>query len=85
MLDKKKKETADDNFEIDESQFEVDKSDFEVGSNEEKQVKEVEETEVVEIDEKKETIRFPWFIAIVICALMVLIIACIIVIKALEG
>ena len=44
-----------------------------------------EETDLVPIDERKETIQFPWFIAIVIGVLMVLIIACIIVIKVLEG
>ena len=44
-----------------------------------------EETDLVPIDERKETIQFPWFIAIVIGVLKVLIIACIIVIKVLEG
>ena len=46
---------------------------------------ELEETEVVPVDEKRETIHFPWFIAIVMGVLMVLIIACFIVIKVLEG
>ena len=45
----------------------------------------VEETEKVPVDEKIETIHFPWFIAIIIGVLMVLIVACIIVIKVLEG
>lgn len=44
-----------------------------------------EETETVPVDVKKETIHFPWFIAIIIGVLMVLIIACIIVIKVLES
>lgn len=46
---------------------------------------EVSETETVPIDEKYETIHFPWAIAIIIGVLMVLIVACIIVIKVLEG
>ena len=44
----------------------------------------VEETESVPV-EKNETIHFPWFIAIIIGVLMALIVACIIVIKVLEG
>ena len=44
-----------------------------------------EETEKVPVDEKIETIHFPWFIAIIIGVLMVLIVACVIVIKVLEG
>ena len=45
--------------------------------------KELEETEAVPIDSKKETIHFPWFIAIIIGVLMVLIIACFIVVMVL--
>ena len=52
---------------------------------EEKKTEELEETETVPIEERKETIHFPWAIAIIIGVLMVLIIACIIVIKVLEG
>lgn len=86
MFDKKKKEQLDDDFKIDESQFEIEKSQYEVSeNNNQKATKEIEETEAVEIDEKNETIHFPWFIAIVIGVLMILIIACIIVIKVLEA
>ena len=45
----------------------------------------VEETESVPVDEKIETIHFPWAIGIIIGVLMLLIVACIIVIKVLEG
>lgn len=45
----------------------------------------VEETESVPVDTKNETIHFPRFIAIIIGVLMVLIVACVIVIKVLEG
>ena len=45
----------------------------------------VEETEAVPIDEKRETIHFPWFIAIVMGVLMVAIIALVIIIKVIEG
>lgn len=45
----------------------------------------IEETEVAPIDEKIETIHFPWFIAIVIGVLMVAIIGLIIAIKIIEG
>ena len=44
----------------------------------------IEETESVPIDEKKETIHFPWAIAIIIGVLALLIIACFIVIWVLE-
>ena len=50
---------------------------------EEKKTNELEETEVVPVDEQKETIHFPWAIAIIIGVLMVLIIACFIVIMVL--
>ena len=43
----------------------------------------LETTEVVPIDEKKETIHFPWAMAIIIGVLMVLIIACFIVVMIL--
>ena len=46
---------------------------------------ELEETESVPVEERKETIHFPWAIAIIIGVLMILIIACIIVIKVLES
>ena len=45
--------------------------------------KELDETEVVPVDEKKETMHFPWAIAIIIGVLMLLIIACFIVIMVL--
>ena len=50
---------------------------------EEKKTGELEETEVAPIDERKETMHFPWAVAIVIGVLMVLIIACFIVIMIL--
>ena len=83
---KKQNTKIDNDNKIDESQFEIDKSQYETGDNDtkEKPVEIVPETDVP-IDEKKETIHFPWFIAIVIGVLMVLIIACIIVIKVLEA
>lgn len=43
----------------------------------------LDETESVPIDEKTETIHFPWTIAIIIGVLMVLMIACFIVIMVL--
>ena len=51
--------------------------------SEEKKTNELEETEVVPVDDKKETIHFPWAMAIIIGVLMVLIIACFIVIMVL--
>ena len=50
---------------------------------EEKKTNELEETEAVPIDEQKETIHFPWTIAIIIGVLMALIIACFVVIMIL--
>ena len=52
---------------------------------EEEKKTEFEETEVVPVDEKKETIHFPWFIAIIMGVLMVVIIALVIIIKVLEA
>ena len=43
---------------------------------EEKKTSELEETEAAPIEERKETMHFPWSIAIIIGVLMVLIIAC---------
>lgn len=51
--------------------------------SEEKKTNELEETEAVPVDEQKETIHFPWAMAIIIGVLMVLIIACFIVIMIL--
>ena len=53
--------------------------------SEERKTKDLEPTEVAPIDEKRETIHFPWFIAIVIGVLMVAIIGLIIAIKIIEG
>ena len=50
---------------------------------EEKKTGELEETDATPIDEKRETIHFPWTIAIIIGVLMVLIIACFIVVMVL--
>ena len=49
----------------------------------EKILNEPQETEVVPIDEKKETIHFPWTMAIIIGVLMLLIIACFVVVMIL--
>ena len=81
----KDKNKQDDNFKIDESQFEVDKSEYELEPKEEKKEPFKEETETVPIDEKIETIHFPWFIAILIGFLMIAIIGLIIAIKIIEG
>lgn len=51
--------------------------------SEEKKIEELEPTEVVPIEEKKETIHFPWAIVIIMAVLMVLIIACFIVVMIL--
>ena len=69
-----------DKFEVDENQYKLDE--FE-DPNKLKPTSELEETEAVPIDEKKETIHFPWAIAIIIGVLMVLIIACFIVVMIL--
>ena len=45
--------------------------------------KELQETELVPIDEKRETVYFPWTMAIIIGVLMLLIIACFIVVMIL--
>ena len=50
---------------------------------EKKTNEELEETEAAPIDQKKETIHFPWAIAIIIGVLMVLMIACFIVVMIL--
>ena len=50
---------------------------------EKRKTSELEETEAAPIDEKKETIHFPWAIAIIIGVLMVLIIACFVVVMIL--
>ena len=50
---------------------------------EERKIEELEETEAVPVDSKKETIRFPWAIAIVMGVLMLCIIACFIVVMVL--
>ena len=78
---KDKKQQLDEDYKIDESKFEIDNSEYETSSKE----KAPEETETVPIDERKETIHFPWAIGIIIGVLMILIIACIIVIKVLES
>ena len=73
----KKNEEFKEGFSIDESQFEIE------DENKERPTSELEATEVVPIDEKRETIHFPWAIAIIIGVLMVLIIACFVVIMIL--
>ena len=82
MKDKKKVE---DDYKIDESQFDIDESQYETVEKEEQKAKSLEETEAVLVDEKIETIHFPWFIAIVIGVLMIAIIGLIIAIKIIEG
>ena len=73
----KKNEEFKEDFSIDESQYEIE------DENKKRPTSELEATEVVPIDEKRETIQFPWAIAIIIGVLMVLIIACFIVIMIL--
>ena len=51
---------------------------------EERKTKDLEPTESYPIDHRKETIHFPWGIAIVMGVLMLAIIACFIVIMVLE-
>ena len=69
-----------DKFEVDENQYKLDE--FE-DPNKPKPTSDLEETEAVPIDDNKETIHFPWAIAIIIGVLMVLIIACFIVVMIL--
>ena len=52
---------------------------------EEEKKTELEETEAVPIDEKKETIHVPWFMAIIMGILMLIIIGLFIAIKIIEG
>ena len=78
---KNKNKQIDDEFAIDQSQYEIEADEENESS---KSNKELEETETVPVDEKMETIHFPWAIGIIIGVLMLLIIACIIVIKVLE-
>ena len=73
----KKNEEYKEDFSVDQSQYEIE------DENKERPTSELEATEVVPIDEKRETIQFPWAIAIIIGVLMVLIIACFIVIMIL--
>ena len=82
---KNKKQEVNDDFKIDESQFDIDESQYSANENEVRKVEKLEETEAVPVDEKLETIHFPWFIAIVIGVLMVAIIGLIIAIKIIEG
>ena len=82
---KKNNKEQDVKFQIDESQFEVDQGEYELEPKEGEKEKAPEETEAVPVDEKIETIRFPWFIAIVIGVLMLAIIGLIIAIKIIEG
>lgn len=51
---------------------------------EERKDEELEPTESYPIDHKKETIHFPWAIAIIMGILMLLIIACFVVIMVLD-
>lgn len=81
-MKEKKKEEFEEDFSIDQSQYEIE---TENNAKKAKSTDELEETETVPIEERKETISFPWSIAIIIGVLMLLIIACIIVIKVLEG
>ena len=52
--------------------------------DEERKDEELEPTEACPIDPKKETIHFPWAIAIIMGVLAILIVACFIVIWVLE-
>ena len=77
MLDKKENNEFDTDSSIEKSQYEIE------DENKVKPTSELEATESVPVDEKKETIHFPWTIAIIIGVLMVLIIACFIVVMIL--
>ena len=77
MLDKKENNEFDTDSSIEKSQYEIE------DENKVKPTSELEATESVPVDEKKETIHFPWTIAIIIGVLMVLIIACFIVVMVL--
>ena len=77
MLDKKENNEFDTDSSIENSQYEIEEE------NQVKPTSELEATESVPVDEKKETIHFPWTIAIIIGVLMVLIIACFIVVMVL--
>jgi len=77
MLDKKENNEFDTESSIEKSQYEIE------DENKVKPTSELEATESVPVDEKKETIHFPWTIAIIIGVLMVLIIACFIVVMVL--
>ena len=77
MLDKKENNEFDTDSSIEKSQYEIEEE------NKVKLTSELEATESVPVDEKKETIHFPWTIAIIIGVLMVLIIACFIVVMVL--
>ena len=77
MLDKKENNEFDTDSSIENSKYEIEEE------NQVKPTSELEATESVPVDEKKETIHFPWFIAIIIGVLMVLIIACFIVVMVL--
>ena len=76
MKDKKNEEFEED-FSFDQSQYEIE------DENKVKPTSDLEATEEVPLDEKRETFQFPWTIAIMIGVLMVLIIACFIVIMIL--
>ena len=78
------KKNENNNREFDDD-FKIDDSQFDINSSESEQSNKLEETETVPIDEKIETIHFPWFIAIVMGVLMIAIIALVIVIKVIEG
>lgn len=69
---------------MEEDKYKIDENDYKLEELEaEPNSKEPEETEAVPIDPNKETIHFPWAIAIIIGVLMALIIACFIVIMIL--
>lgn len=53
-------------------------------NEEERKDNELEPTEVYPVDQKRETIHFPWAITIIMGVLVLLIVACFIVIKVLE-
>lgn len=50
---------------------------------EERKTEDLEPTEVVPVDQKRETIHFPWAIAIIVGVLMLFIIVCFIVVMIL--
>jgi len=70
----------DDRFEIDDDEFKIDGDEF-LDENRERKTEELEPSEQVPVNDKIETIHFPWSIAVIMGFLMVVIITLIVLIK----